>query len=310
MPLITKLSQLFSKAESQQYLGITLRQKEIGICCLPDETPANFQRLALIPHGEKEHLARLTEQPEIHGQATLVLSTNQYQIVQVDKPNIPEDEILSALTWKIKDLVPYSPEDMILDYFDGPQLIGASQKINVVCSSKTILQPMVAALSTSNIHLKKIITEEFAFARLLPIDENACLFVCQQPSEEIIIMIVKQGKIHFHRRLRGFANIADENEETLTMGTIDRLSLEIQRSTDYFERQLKQAPIKVIKILVPIEAESFLARKLAENTHIALEIFNLPAPYQEQREHAATLGAILPTPTLVDHTSATEVINE
>lgn len=310
MSLITKLSQLFSKTQSQQKLGITLRNKEICFCYLPDEAPAVSQTLAMGKKTETQVLAELTQEHELHGQACLVLSAAQYQIVQVEKPNVPEKEILAALKWQIKDLVSYDPIDMILDYFDGPELIGASPKINVVCSTKSLLQPLVNAFTDSAIHLKKITTEEFAFASLLPVEDDACLLVCQQPNEEIIIMIVKQGLIHFHRRLRGFANIANETEEALALGTIDRLSLEIQRSTDYFERQLKQAPIKAIKSIIPIALESYLVSQLAENTHIPVTIFDLPAPYQAQRETAAALGAAMLDSNLVGQVTAMEATHE
>ena len=75
------------------------------------------------------------------------------------------------------------------------------------------------------------------------------------------------------------------------MGVIDSLSLEIQRSSDYFERQLKQAPIKIIEILVPVQHEAFLARKLAENTNVEVKLFTMPATLESLRGSATAIGA-------------------
>ena len=75
------------------------------------------------------------------------------------------------------------------------------------------------------------------------------------------------------------------------MGTIDTLSLEIQRSSDYFERQLKQAPIKSIEILLPVEHEALLARKLAENTNVEVKLFAMPPAMEHLRGSAVAIGA-------------------
>jgi len=217
----------------------------------------------------------------------------QSQIVQVDKPNVPKAEITSALKWQIKDLVSISPENMVLDYFDGPVLAGGIEKINVVCSPLNELKKIVDVLNTGSSTVASITIEEFAFANLLPAQNDACLLVCQQPNEEIVLLIVKQGKLYFHRRLRGFSQIANKTEDELAITVIDSLALEIQRSSDYFERQLKQAPIKDIKVLLPINLEGFFARKLSENTHIPVTLLALPETYQEHREYAAAIGATM-----------------
>jgi MSHA biogenesis protein MshI len=211
----------------------------------------------------------------------------------VDKPNVPESEICAALKWQIKDLVTFTPDDMVLDYFDGPVLSGGGEKINVVCAVASELRNIVSATNKGNMILQSITTQEFAFSQLVAIQNDACLLVCQEPGEEIVILIVKQGQLYFHRRLRGFLHIAEKSDEELASNIIDNLSLEIQRSTDYFERQLKQAPIKELKVLIPIKSEAFFARKLAENTNVPVTLLALPEPYHEQREYAVALSAAI-----------------
>jgi len=214
----------------------------------------------------------------------LVLSPLQAYVVQVNKPKVPKVEIISALKWQIKDLVPISPENMVLDYFDGPLLAGGIEKINVVCSPINELKEIVAALNAGSASLSSIIIEEFAFA-----------------------LIVKQGKLYFHRRLRGFSQIAGKTDDELSTTVIDSLALEIQRSSDYFERQLKQAPIKSIKVLIPISSEGFFARKLSENTHIPVTLLALPEPYQAHRDYAAAIGATMHDTSVSEQTQ--EIIN-
>jgi MSHA biogenesis protein MshI len=213
------------------------------------------------------------------------------QVVQIDRPNVPTEEINAALKWQVKDLVSIPPDNMVVDYFDGPKLSGGVEKLNVVCAPKNELIDLVTTLSNEDIAVSTITIEEFAFASLLPIQQEAVLMICQQPNEEISLLIIKNGQLFFSRRLRGFAQIASKSEDELCMGIVDSLSLEIQRSTDYFERQLKQAPIKAIEVLVPINNEAFLARKLAENTNVEVSLFSMPEGSENRRECAAAIGA-------------------
>ena len=77
----------------------------------------------------------------------------------------------------------------------------------------------------------------------------------------------------------------------MSFGIIDNLNLEIQRSTDYFERQLKQAPIRTIEVIVPMANEAVLARKLAENTNVAVNLLTMPEGFNNHREFAVNIGA-------------------
>jgi MSHA biogenesis protein MshI len=291
MSLTTKLTKLFSKAESKNILGVSLRQQSFAFFFSPNQGEQRLYQV-ISPLLEQPQQIKIQQKKyQLQGQCYLVLAASQTQIVQVDKPNIPENELIAALKWQIKDLVSYTPEDMVLDYFDGPILAGGNEKINVVCASKKDLLTLIEPLSQNGLVLKTITTEEFAFASLVPVQSDACLMVCQQPNEEIVLLIVKQGKVYFSRRLRGFSQIASKSEDELSFGVIDSLSLEIQRSTDYFERQLKQAPIRTIEIIVPIATEAVLARKLAENTNVAVNLLVMPDGFADSREYAATIGA-------------------
>lgn len=274
MSLITKLTTLFSKKQSTNQLGVSIRQDAISFCYISDDKENQYQQIAIENGDYKKALRNLIAQYEVEGQVHIVLSDSFNQIVQVDKPEVPEEEINAALKWQVKDLVTFTPDDLVLDYYNSPVKAATGEKINVVCAQASVLKEIIELFDLDNLHIKSITTEEFAFTRLLPVQESPILLICQQPNEEVLITIVQNGEMHFHRRLRGFATIGKKTEEELSFGTIDSLSLEIQRSTDFYERSLKQPPIKDIQVLLPIKNEAFIARKLAENTSVPVNLFN------------------------------------
>ena len=304
MSFLTKISQIFSKNSSNQRLGIAFQQQGVSLCSIPrqkkDKSDDESKAAKVLFAHEKSNAANFPQaiqalhtNCELEGDACLVLNEAQSQMVQVDKPSLPENEINSALKWQIKDLVSISPDNMVLDYYDAPTLAGGKEKINVVCASLDELKKLVAATEQGMVKVSAITTQEFAFANLLPPKNEAVLLVCQQPNEEVVLIIVKQKQIFFQRRLRGFAQIASKTADELSFAIIDDISLEIQRSTDYFERQLKQAPIKAIKVLLPMALENVFIEKLAENSAVPVSLLELPRPYHQQREYAAAIGASL-----------------
>jgi MSHA biogenesis protein MshI len=276
MSFSIKLKNLLNKNEPKDILGLVFRPQSLAFCHVPENNPPLYKSIPANAANYSKALTVLKEKYPSSGQCNLILAASMYQIVQVDKPNVPDTEINGALKWQVKDLVPFSPDNMVVDYFEAPGVVGSTEKINVVCASLNKLKDIVEQLSRDGFNVKNITTEEFAFTSLVPVADDAYLLVCQQPHEEVLLLIVKQGKIYFHRRLRGFTQMATKSEAELSMSVIDPLSLEIQRSTDYFERQLKQAPIKYIKIILPMKTESFIARKLAENTHIEVTLLDFP----------------------------------
>ena len=293
MSIIARINQLFSSPEPSGSLGVCLHQQAITFCSLGNNQPAKFHRFDVADNQYVAAFAQSKAKINLVGQCNLVLSAKQNQLVQVDKPKVPAEEINAAIKWQIKDLVSIAPEDMIVDYYDGPVMGTGIEKINVVCAAKSELLPLVENIHQDNCQINSITVEEFAFAGLCPNEDDARLMVCQQPNEEIVLIIVKNKELYFQRRLRGMATIASKSEDELSMGIIDSLSLEIQRSTDYFERQLKQAPIRSIEVLVPMVHEAFLARKLAENTNVPVNLFTMPEGYSEHREYAACIGATM-----------------
>ena len=70
---------------------------------------------------------------------------------------------------------------------------------------------------------------------------------------------------------------------------------------------VKQAPIKEIKVLLPISSEGFFARKLAESSHLPVTLLALPEAYQGHREYAAAIGATMYNAKMIEQ--AQEVIN-
>jgi len=221
----------------------------------------------------EQQLTTILESVEGTCNVSVVLSQEMYHMVQVTKPEVPEDDIASALPWTLGDLVPYEAANMVVDYVDYPVKSRTGEtKIDVFASEKAPL----AALSASFVkqkdkRLTHIHTKEVLVAEMAPEDDYARLLIVQEPNSEPFLMIVRSGAIWLARRLRGFVKKFNEMADMSQVS--DTLGLEIQRSMDFYESQLKQPPLKEILFKTQFDCEPVIER-LKPFQPAAMSVFN------------------------------------
>lgn len=193
----------------------------------------------------------------------IVLPGNRYQMLQIDKPAIPDAELGGALAWAIKDLVNVPGEDIVADFFHLPvKSPGQGEKINVIVSSAKTLRPIIEVFHQRKVKLDGIVPEELVIRNVIDTDEHASLTLTQQKNEEMILQIIKGEELYIARKLRGFNRIHQYSIEELEQGLIDNLYLEIQRSMDFFGSQLKQSPVKNVLLALPCEHQGMIVEQL------------------------------------------------
>ena len=192
----------------------------------------------------------------------LVLSQQYYQLLQAEKPNVEPGEVTQALIWSVKDMVSEPVTNIHLDYFESSFI--SSSKVNVVVSSRQFLIQLASACDANGLEIAGISIEELALSHVLAHDNMAHMLVAHLPQQELLLLVVKAGEVLMQRRVRGFNHLNKATLEELKQGLADNLSLEIQRSMDYFESQLRQAPVGSISILVEGDSSS-LANLVSAN---------------------------------------------
>jgi MSHA biogenesis protein MshI len=202
--------------------------------------------------------AYVVEQGLDNTKCQVTLAISKYQLLQLDKPAVPDAEINQALQWTVKEQL-FSDGDLAVDYFDLPAAAANAKKLNVVALGKNEIEALIEGILDAGLNLVGISVEELTTCNLLPPSEDAAIILHQNPGEQICLSIVKKGLLYFSRRLRSYENLANFSVQELEMGIADNLALEIQRSMDYFESQLRQAPIKQVYIALDTPHQTVLA---------------------------------------------------
>ena len=248
------LKRRFASASEYYCLGIHFYHNGLSISAFKTngDQPLWVMQHSIPSENWQSELEDWVKQNKLSNTPTYVfLANDRYEMVQVDKPTVAEEEIAQALRWSVEDLVSMDG-DLVVDYFELPAQPTGANKINVVVTKAQTVQDISKGVLESELDLRQISVAELATCDLLYGYDEPCVSIVQEAGLDIYLNIVKDGQLYFSRRLRGYDNIKSFSPEELKMGSIDNLTLEVQRSMDYFESQLRQAAIR--KIVVNIDS--------------------------------------------------------
>lgn len=184
-----------------------------------------------------------------------------YQLLQVDRPDVEDAEIHSALQWPLKELLT-TDKEVAYDYIDMPVQVSGQHKINTMAVEYEQVEQLSHLMFDLQLDLKQIIVEELSAVELVHSHSEAVLTLIQETGGEVCLNIIKDNQLYLTRRLRGFDNLGQFSKDELRMGIIESLCIQIQRSLDYFSNQLRQAQVKHIFLRLPIEHQGVVAEDI------------------------------------------------
>jgi MSHA biogenesis protein MshI len=214
----------------------------------------------------------------------LVLNSDLYRRVNIEKPAVADSEMIQAIRWKINELVDFKVDDALLDYYQAPPLVRASQgdMLDVVAGSHEVIQEPVNVCLQAGLIPKVIDIQETALRNLaihLPANAYGVALLYLSASAGMII-IVKDGTIYLARRLEiGYRKLgvdaASFDNVGVTNAARKNLALELQRSLDYVESYYGIPAITEIAVM-PIEGDSEpLLQSLRDNYGINSSVVDI-----------------------------------
>jgi MSHA biogenesis protein MshI len=303
----------FTKTKKPGWMAVNFLQE--GVCIAhvnrsrgakPEVTVcAKFRRdpsddAALDKAAKDAHLARYN--------CTTLLGPNDYQMLLVEAPNVPPDELKTAIRWRIKDMLDYHIDDATIDVLDIPPDKNAAARTHsmyAIAARNEIVRSRVALFERTHVPLAAIDLQEMAqrnIASLLE-QEGRGLALLAFDAEGGLLTVSFSGELYLSRRLDvTLPQLLDADDEQRTRH-FERITLELQRSLDHFDRQFHF--IALSRLMVATLPEQFgLTESLAANLYVPVENVNLgdlldftrvPELLQPERQalYFHTLGAAL-----------------
>jgi MSHA biogenesis protein MshI len=181
-----------------------------------------------------------------------LLAVGEYQLLVVDAPEVPPEELRAAMRWRIGELIDFHIDDAVLDVFDAPPSGpgGNRHQLFVVVARSAVVRQRIDELEQAGINLDVIDIPELAMRNLatrLPEDETG-LVTLYFSEHQCLITITRAGILYLSRNIEiGYRDLQENS--AMPQALSNRLALEIQRSMDYYEQQYHQAGAGAIAIL-------------------------------------------------------------
>lgn len=222
---------------------------------------------------------------ELHAgsyRCSALLRPSQYQILSVEAPNVPPDELRTAVRWRLKDMLDFHVDDATIDVLDIPvDASGGARAHNmfaIAARNKVIEQVQRLCLGArwplSVIDIPEMAQRNIA-ARLEP--EGRGLAMLSFNSDGGLLTISFRGELHLVRRIDIAPEHLAEPDLERRHASFDRITLELQRSLDHFDRQFHY--ISVAKLMLAPNDALGLESYLASNLYTPVESFTLDSVF-------------------------------
>lgn len=216
-----------------------------------------------------ELLSRLASEAGIKAAPMIsLLGQDAYQTVMVEAPSVPDDEIRSAIRWKVKDLLSFHIDDAVLDHLPVPGGSGRPASLYVVAAQAQAVRSLALPYHDAGLKLDVIDIRETAqhnlAMRITPVDYAVA--VLHFDGENGLLTFSFGDSLIMSRRVEG----RGASGESL----LDKVAMETQRSVDYFERQYSWLPLAKL-YLAPAEQTKALLRRLGEYLPVGAESLDL-----------------------------------
>lgn len=211
---------------------------------------------------------------------SLLLNPGEYQLLQVEKPNVPADELKQAVRWRLKDLIDYPVEQATVDVIDipsDPNNPGRTQFLYAVAArNELIADRMHRLMESGGLTLEAIDIPELAQRNVASYleEEGRGLAMLSFNQSGGLLTFTASGELYHARQIdTALAQISVDDEE-MQSRVFDRVALELQRSLDNFERQFPYIAINRL-LLAPFPAREAFREFIASYLGLPVAIFNL-----------------------------------
>ncbi|MBV7534386.1 agglutinin biogenesis protein MshI [Duganella sp. sic0402] len=240
-------------------------------------------------------------------QCGTMLSGGEYQLLMVDAPNVPQDELKTAVRWRLKDMLDFHVDDATIDVLDIPVDNSAASRghsMFAIAARNTLIQSRQTLFSESKLNLTVIDIPEMAQRNISALleTEGRGLAMLSFDADGGLLTITYKAELYLSRRIDVTLAQLLERDSDRQQSQFDKITLELQRSLDHFDRQFNY--VNVIKLLLAPTGAEGLHEHLASNLYMPVEAMVLDDVFDlgnapelqdaaQQQRFFLTLGAAL-----------------
>lgn len=207
-----------------------------------------------------------------------VLAGGHYQMLTVDAPNVPAEELRTAVRWRLKDMLDFHVDDATIDVLDIPADKSATARghsMFAVAARNSVIEGRQKLFAQAKIKLVAIDIPEMAqrnISALLEADGRGLAMLSFDEDGGLLTVSFK-GELYLSRRIDvTLEQLLDPEHERKHL-RFEKITLELQRSLDHFDRQFHF--ISVARLLLAPSTITGLEEYLSSNLYTPVARFDL-----------------------------------
>jgi MSHA biogenesis protein MshI len=211
-------------------------------------------------------------------QRSTVLGGSQYQILSVEAPNVPPDELRTAVRWRLKDMLDFHIDDATIDVLDIPldrNAAGRTHSMFAIAARNSLIQQRQDLFADAKLGLSIVDIPEMAQRNIAALmePEGRGLAMLSLNEDGGLLTVTYAGELYLSRRIDVALEALTTADHERRNASFDRITLELQRSLDHFDRQFSF--ISVSKLLLAPSVVVGLDEYLSSHLYTPVESMEL-----------------------------------
>jgi MSHA biogenesis protein MshI len=266
---------MFQRQTRPGWMAIDLRPASLRVAHVV-RVKGGVPRLALLRGFERngsdaDDLGRLRRSLGLQNyRCTTSADASSYQIVQMNTPTVPKDEMRGALRWGVKDALDFPVDDALIEALEVPAdgaAPGRGRLVLAVAARRDRMTARVQAFQRSGVPLKVIDIAEAAQRNLASLFEQRDRALAFLAFDEHggLLTFTRNGELYAVRHIEATTKaLADAAPAPARLLVFERIALELQRSLDNFDRLFSQLALQRV-LVAPHDGCAALVAHLREN---------------------------------------------
>jgi len=248
---------------------VTDNKPLVTFCAIQQADPADAGALEKL--GKEAHLSRY--------RCTFSLNSGEYQMLVVEAPNVPAAELKTAVRWRMKDMLDFPVNDATIDVLDIPADKNApsrARSLYAVAARNDIIRRRMATFDAAKLPVSVIDVPELAQRNIATLLEEPGrgLALLSFDEDGGLLTFTHGGELYSSRHIDIPLSQLNQPDSEQRQRYFDRITLELQRSMDSFERQFSFITISKL-VLAPLPPAVNLEAYLATNLYLPVSTLNL-----------------------------------
>lgn len=211
----------------------------------------------------------------------IVLHSNLYQTYQIEKPNVPEEEISSALPFLLKEIISERISDIVAD--SAPLPLSTKRQVYVV--SRALIVGLYESLNKLGIELGQVLVEDEIWGHTAG-DKSHFLLLQRSKRGQFRVSAFVEKQCAFQRTIRGITPPLTGVASSVLQ--LDGIALELQRSIDYLSSQLRGASLHQMLVCCDEEEQQEIVLALSDRLNVKVEALS-----DSEQESGLVLASML-----------------